>query len=159
MQQVRRDLCSPRVLVMEWINGTRCTDPAGVRASGIDINQFIRNGVVSALRQLLEARPWKPVSADPCRQATAVEMLIPSYAYVRNSHQPFTPYMARKPVVCQTIICSHAAHARSQQLKLHLLYVPCDLGNSRGAGHCGTVYYGRRISGCLLSNVLLLPAM
>ncbi len=41
---------------MEWINGTRCTDPAGVRASGIDVDMFIRNGVVSALRQLLEAR-------------------------------------------------------------------------------------------------------
>ena len=52
--QVRRDLCSPRVLVMEWINGIRCTDPGGVRASGIDVNEFIRNGVVSALRQLLE---------------------------------------------------------------------------------------------------------
>ena len=52
--QVRRDLCSPRVLVMEWINGMRCTDPAGIRASGIDVNEFIRNGVVSALRQLLE---------------------------------------------------------------------------------------------------------
>ena len=47
---------------MEWINGTRCTDPAGVRASGIDVNEFIRNGVVSALRQLLEARVnFKPL--------------------------------------------------------------------------------------------------
>ena len=54
--QVRRDLCSPRVLVMEWINGMRCTDPAGIRTSGIDVNEFIRNGVVSALRQLLEVR-------------------------------------------------------------------------------------------------------
>ena len=53
---VRRDLCGPRVLVMEWINGRRCTDPAGIRASGIDVNEFIRGGVVSALRQLLEVR-------------------------------------------------------------------------------------------------------
>lgn len=51
---VRKELCGPRVLVMEWINGRRCTDPAGIRASGIDVNEFIRGGVVSALRQLLE---------------------------------------------------------------------------------------------------------
>ncbi len=53
-------MCSPRVLVMEWINGMRCTDPAGIRASGIDVNEFIRNGVVSALRQLLEVRRCAP---------------------------------------------------------------------------------------------------
>mmetsp|Transcript_18681 Transcript_18681/g.56469 ORF Transcript_18681/g.56469 Transcript_18681/m.56469 type:complete len:672 (-) Transcript_18681:1930-3945(-) len=51
---VRRDLCCPRVLVMEWIDGRRCTDPAGIRASGIQVDNFIRGGVVSALRQLLE---------------------------------------------------------------------------------------------------------
>lgn len=28
---VRADLCSRGVIVMEWINGLRCTDPAGIR--------------------------------------------------------------------------------------------------------------------------------
>ena len=53
---VRPDLCGARVLVMEWIDGLRCTDPAGIRASGLDVSQFIRCGVVSGLRQLLEVR-------------------------------------------------------------------------------------------------------
>ncbi len=53
---VRADLSGGRVLVMEWIDGLRCTDPAGIQASGIDVNEFIRCGVVSGLRQLLEAR-------------------------------------------------------------------------------------------------------
>lgn len=53
---VRRDLCCPRVLVMEWIDGRRCTNPGGIRASGLDVNAFIRGGVVSALRQLLEVQ-------------------------------------------------------------------------------------------------------
>ncbi len=43
-----------QVLVMEWIDGIRCTDPDGIRASGIDVDQFIKCGVVSGLRQLLE---------------------------------------------------------------------------------------------------------
>ncbi|KAL6763578.1 ABC1 family-domain-containing protein [Haematococcus lacustris] len=51
---VRQDLCSKQVLVMEWIDGLRCTDPDAIRASGIDVDQFIRCGVVSGLRQLLE---------------------------------------------------------------------------------------------------------
>ena len=54
---VRPDLCGGRVLVMEWIDGLRCTDPAGIRASGLDVSQFIRCGVVSGLRQLLEVSP------------------------------------------------------------------------------------------------------
>ena len=53
---MRPDLCGPRVLVMEWIDGVRCTNPAGIRASGLDLSQFIRCGVVSGLRQLLEVR-------------------------------------------------------------------------------------------------------
>lgn len=52
---VRPDLCGPRVLVMEWIDGIRCTNPAGIQSSGLDVSQFIRCGVVSGLRQLLEA--------------------------------------------------------------------------------------------------------
>jgi len=51
---VRRDLCSPKVIVMEWISGVRCTDPDAIRASGISVDAFIRCGVVSGLRQLLE---------------------------------------------------------------------------------------------------------
>lgn len=51
---VRPDLCGPKLLVMEWIDGIRCTDPDAIRASGISVENFIRVGVVSGLRQLLE---------------------------------------------------------------------------------------------------------
>lgn len=51
---VRPDMCGPQLLVMEWIDGLRCTDPAAIQASGIDVEEFIRCGVVSGLRQLLE---------------------------------------------------------------------------------------------------------
>jgi predicted unusual protein kinase regulating ubiquinone biosynthesis (AarF/ABC1/UbiB family) len=47
-------LSSGRLLTMEWIDGIRCTDPAGIAAAGIDVQQFIRVGVVSGMRQLLE---------------------------------------------------------------------------------------------------------
>lgn len=53
---VRRDLSGARVLVMEWIDGMRCTNIRGIQTSGIDVNEFIRCGVVSGLRQLLEVR-------------------------------------------------------------------------------------------------------
>lgn len=49
-----REYSSQRVLVMEWIDGVRCTDPQGIKAAGIDVDEFIRVGVVSGLRQLLE---------------------------------------------------------------------------------------------------------
>ena len=45
---------SARLLTMEWIDGIRCTDPAGIRAAGIDVDEFIRVGVESGLRQLLQ---------------------------------------------------------------------------------------------------------
>ena len=51
---VRRDLSGPKVLVMEWIDGVRCTDVEALKTSGIDLGAFIRTGVVSGLRQLLE---------------------------------------------------------------------------------------------------------
>ena len=51
---VRRDLSGPKVLVMEWIDGIRCTDVASLKSSGLDLDNFIRTGVVSGLRQLLE---------------------------------------------------------------------------------------------------------
>lgn len=43
-----------RVITMEWIDGVKCTDVAGLRRAGIDIDTFTRNGVQAALRQLLE---------------------------------------------------------------------------------------------------------
>ena len=51
---VKRDLSGPKVLVMEWIDGVRCTDVEMLKASGLDLDEFIRVGVVSGLRQLLE---------------------------------------------------------------------------------------------------------
>ena len=51
---VRRDLSGPKVLIMEWIDGVRCTDVEALKTSGLDLQQFIRTGVVSGLRQLLE---------------------------------------------------------------------------------------------------------
>lgn len=51
---VRRDLSGPKVLIMEWIDGVRCTDVEALKTSGLDLGQFIRTGVVSGLRQLLE---------------------------------------------------------------------------------------------------------
>eukprot|EP00899_Mesostigma_viride_P010722 jgi/Mesvir1/19651/Mv09933-RA.3 len=47
-------LSSSRVLVMEWIDGIRCTDPDAIRSNGINVNAFITTGVSSGLRQLLE---------------------------------------------------------------------------------------------------------
>jgi len=38
---VRRDLCGSKVVVMEWIDGVRCTDVAGIRAM-VDTDEFIR---------------------------------------------------------------------------------------------------------------------
>jgi len=51
---VQSDLCGKRVLVMEWIDGIRCTDPQAIKSSGLDVGGFIRCGVVAGLRQLLE---------------------------------------------------------------------------------------------------------
>ena len=53
------DLCTERVLVMEWVNGVRVTDliagnlPESVKST-INIDTFVTVGVMSALRQLLE---------------------------------------------------------------------------------------------------------
>jgi len=51
---VNQELSGPQMLVMEWIDGVRCTDLEGIRSSGIDVEEFMRVGVVAALRQLLE---------------------------------------------------------------------------------------------------------
>ncbi len=60
---VRRDLSGARILVMEWIDGLRCTNPRGIQSSGIDVDEFIRCGVVSGLRQLLEV--WRAPAILP----------------------------------------------------------------------------------------------
>lgn len=43
-----------RVITMEWIDGVKSTDLQGLRRASIDVDEFIRNGVQAALRQLLE---------------------------------------------------------------------------------------------------------
>ncbi|EPS60783.1 hypothetical protein M569_14016 [Genlisea aurea] len=52
--RVYKQLSGSRVLVMEWIDGIRCTDPQAVKNSGLDIDGFLTVGVSAALRQLLE---------------------------------------------------------------------------------------------------------
>ncbi|KAJ8442785.1 hypothetical protein Cgig2_016251 [Carnegiea gigantea] len=52
--RVYKQYSGPRVLVMEWIDGIRCTDPQAIRESGIDLEAFLTVGVSAALRQLLE---------------------------------------------------------------------------------------------------------
>ena len=51
---VRKDLSGETTLVMEWIDGIRCTDPEAIRTSDVDTDQFIRLGVQSGMRMLLE---------------------------------------------------------------------------------------------------------
>jgi predicted unusual protein kinase regulating ubiquinone biosynthesis (AarF/ABC1/UbiB family) len=52
--KIYREYSSRRVLTLEWIDGIKLTDIAGVRAAGLDINSLIRIGVEAGLRQLLE---------------------------------------------------------------------------------------------------------
>lgn len=52
--RVYKQYSGSRVLVMEWIDGIRCTDPQAIRESGIDLEGFLTVGVSAALRQLLE---------------------------------------------------------------------------------------------------------
>ncbi|KAL5559373.1 hypothetical protein UlMin_035584 [Ulmus minor] len=52
--RVYKQLCGSRVLVMEWIDGIRCTNPQAIKEAGIDVNGFLTVGVSAALRQLLE---------------------------------------------------------------------------------------------------------
>ncbi|CAM6086368.1 unnamed protein product [Calypogeia fissa] len=52
--RVYKNLSGRNVLVMEWIDGIRCTDPQAIKDAGIDIESFITVGVSAALRQLLE---------------------------------------------------------------------------------------------------------
>ncbi|KAJ4707681.1 Protein kinase superfamily protein [Melia azedarach] len=52
--RVYKQLSGSRVLVMEWIDGIRCTDPQAIKKAGIDLDGFLTVGVSAALRQLLE---------------------------------------------------------------------------------------------------------
>ncbi|XP_038695835.1 protein ACTIVITY OF BC1 COMPLEX KINASE 1, chloroplastic-like [Tripterygium wilfordii] len=52
--RVYRKLSGSRVLVMEWIDGIRCTDPQAIKTAGIDVEGFLTVGVSAALQQLLE---------------------------------------------------------------------------------------------------------
>lgn len=52
--KIYRDYSSRRVLTLEWIDGIKLTDIAGVRGAGLDIESLIRIGVEAGLRQLLE---------------------------------------------------------------------------------------------------------
>lgn len=52
--RVYKQLSGSRVLVMEWIDGIRCTDPQAIKEAGIDVEGFLTVGVSAALRQLLE---------------------------------------------------------------------------------------------------------
>jgi len=47
-------LTSRKVLVMEWIDGVRCTDLAALDRFQVPVAEFIRVGVESGMRQLLE---------------------------------------------------------------------------------------------------------
>lgn len=49
-----QELSGLKVLVMEWIDGIRCTDPQEIKDAGVDVPAFIAVGVSAALRQLLE---------------------------------------------------------------------------------------------------------
>ncbi|KAL1834739.1 hypothetical protein DCAR_0104961 [Daucus carota subsp. sativus] len=52
--RVYKQLSGSRVLVMEWIDGIRCTNPQAIKDAGLDIDGFLTIGVSAALRQLLE---------------------------------------------------------------------------------------------------------
>ncbi|QCD99616.1 protein ACTIVITY OF BC1 COMPLEX KINASE 1, chloroplastic [Vigna unguiculata] len=52
--RVYKQFSGPRVLVMEWIDGIRCTNPQAIKEAGLDVDGFLTIGVSAALRQLLE---------------------------------------------------------------------------------------------------------
>ncbi len=114
---VRPDLCGPRVLVMEWIDGLRCTDPAGIRASGLDLSQFIRCGVVSGLRQLLEAR----CTATPVHE-TGQSLLLLHLLLHRGYCRSFFPRLVSSLHVVQAgrvLWCSGLPNAGKHDLSAH----------------------------------------
>ena len=48
------ELSSEKVLVMEWIDGVRCTDTQKILDMGVPVEEFIRVGVDAQTRQILE---------------------------------------------------------------------------------------------------------
>lgn len=52
--QIYWEYTNRRVLTMEWITGTKLTQPEAVRAQGIDAGHLVDVGVQCSLRQLLE---------------------------------------------------------------------------------------------------------
>lgn len=48
------EISTEKVLVMEWIDGVRCTDLDKLKEIGVPVQDFIRVGVQSGMRQLLE---------------------------------------------------------------------------------------------------------
>jgi predicted unusual protein kinase regulating ubiquinone biosynthesis (AarF/ABC1/UbiB family) len=51
--EVYQEYCSPNVLVMEWVDGIRCTDPTAFESDEAK-RRFITIGVESGMKQLLE---------------------------------------------------------------------------------------------------------
>jgi predicted unusual protein kinase regulating ubiquinone biosynthesis (AarF/ABC1/UbiB family) len=51
---IYREFSSDRVLTLEWINGCKLNDIAAIKAAGLNLDDIIRIGVTSGLRQLLE---------------------------------------------------------------------------------------------------------
>ena len=51
---IYREYSSTSVLTLEWISGYKLNDLAAIKAAGLDVDELIRIGVTSGLRQLLE---------------------------------------------------------------------------------------------------------
>jgi len=51
---IHRDLCTPRILTMEWIAGKSLRDLAELRRQGHDLPRIARHGVTLLLRQVFE---------------------------------------------------------------------------------------------------------
>ena len=60
------DAVSARVLTMQWVDGTKLSDQATLKAQGLDVLKLVDIGIQCSLRQLLEhgyfhaARPRPP---------------------------------------------------------------------------------------------------
>ena len=52
--EIYTELTARRVLTMEWINGTKLTEPAILEAKGLKATEIVEIGVQCSLRQLLE---------------------------------------------------------------------------------------------------------
>ena len=48
------DMTSPRVITMEWIQGTKLSDQESLKAQGLDVLALVDTGIQCSLRQLLE---------------------------------------------------------------------------------------------------------